>query len=227
MPVEPKGRVSGRRGSNRPCSADRRVEPLLHDCGNRTSDSPIGTFGAGTIIGFRRPSLWQPCSSSSGSPHPRETRPHRTSAARRNHRASPPTTALRRSNHRPPWAGIPPDCACLRSGLSPDAFGSLTAPHRRDDPTVAIGMRASRRWRTQGKTRCPQLRIPRIGSTGIHCFVGSSTTPGIGWRGVACEYTNHISNVVPSNLTSIFQASNSASSTKYCFIMSLWDSMRS
>ena len=128
--------------------------------------SRTGTCGAGTIIDGRRGLPWQPCESSSGSSDPRETRPLRSSPAPGHHRVSPATTALRRSSHRPPCASVPPSCACLRSGLSPGAFRPLTAPRLRDGPLVAIGSRASRRWRIQGRVRRLRLRIPRTGLTG-------------------------------------------------------------
>ena len=125
-----------------------------------------------TIIGLRSPSSWQPCGSSSGSSDPRESRPHPTSPATGNRRVFPATTALRRYNHRPPCASIPPSCACLRSGLSPGAFRSLTAPRRRHGPIVAIGTRDSRRWRIQGRVRRLRLRIRRTGPT--NCLSGFS-----------------------------------------------------
>jgi len=83
--------------------------------------------GQGTIISVRTSSSWQPCSSSSRSPQPRETPPYRTSPAPRNHCVSSATTALLRSNYRSPSAVVPPAYACVRSGLSPSAFSSLAS----------------------------------------------------------------------------------------------------
>ena len=134
--------------------------------GDLESSGP-GTFGAGTIIRIRSPSSWKPPGSSSGSPDPREARPHRTSPAPGDNRVSPATTALRRSNHQPLCASIPLSCACLRSGLSPGVFQSLTAPLRRDGPIGAIGTRASRRWRIQSRVRCLRFRIFRTWPTRV------------------------------------------------------------
>ena len=78
---------------------------------------------------------------------------------------------------RPPCANIPPDYARLRSGLSPGAFRSLTAPHRLDGRIVGIGTRASRRWSIQGKVRRLRLPIPEQGRQ-----VASVLQRGIGAR---------------------------------------------
>ena len=63
---------------------------------------------------------------------------------------------------------IPPSCACLRLGLSPSAFGSLTGPRRRDGPIVGIAARASRRWRIQGKVRLQLRVLPNRADRGLH-----------------------------------------------------------
>ena len=107
----------------------------------------------------------------------RETRPRPTSPAPGTNRVSPATTALRCSNHRPQCASIPPSCACLRSGLSPGAFRSPTASRRRHGPIVAIGTRASRRWRIQDRVRRLRLRIPRTGPTGVFTDSAQSDLP--------------------------------------------------
>ena len=97
----------------------------------------LRVLGAGTIIGVRSPLSWQPGGISSRSADPRKSRPHPTYRAPANHCVSPATTALRRSNHRPMGAIIPPSCACLRSGLSPGAFRSLTPPPAATDGSAA------------------------------------------------------------------------------------------
>ena len=136
----------------------------------------LATYGAGTIIGVRSPLSWQPGGISSRSADSRKNRPHPTYRAPGNHRVSPATTALRRSNHRPMGAVIPPSCACLRSGLSPGAFRSLTPPPHRDGRIAGIGTRTSRRWRIQGGVRGLRLPIPRTGPT--HCPDQSGTARG-------------------------------------------------
>ena len=84
----------------------------------------------------------QPCDRSCGSTGPRERRRRRPSPAPPgNHRACPATAALGGSNHRPPWACVPPDCACVRSGWNSSAFRTLSAPRRLDstDESSASG----------------------------------------------------------------------------------------
>ena len=97
----------------------------------RARPCPVGTFGAGTIIGVRGLSSRQLCGSSSESSDPGGTRSRRISPARETHRVSQVTATLGCPNHRPPCISIPPGCACVRSSIISGAFSALSARLRR------------------------------------------------------------------------------------------------
>ena len=119
------------------CAATNRVRRLLRLTG--VSDS----FGAGTIIDCPNGSPTSRSGRSCRSPGRRETRRHRPSPSPLHRRVTPPTAPQGDSNHPPPCASIPPDCAWLRFGLISGASRSLTAPRRRHGSIVTVVTRAS------------------------------------------------------------------------------------
>ena len=138
--------------ANSPAPSPQPVPCSLHACDYLAAavvrmSIASGTFGLHDVWGrhdHRRSaeSPSQPCDRSCGSTGPRERRRRRPSPAPPgNHRACPATAALGGSNHRPPWACVPPDCACVRSGWNSSAFRTLTAPRRLDstDESSASG----------------------------------------------------------------------------------------